>query len=94
VLAGIVAGDSVATLFIFLQIRPRLPAKATVTHALLLALPVVATCTLALSEGGGPLWKRGVILLFAMILVGLDLVVGQRIHPIDEPPSPRPVPAS
>lgn len=94
VLAGIVAGDSVATLFIFLQIRPRLPAKATVTHALLLALPVVATCTLALSEGGGPLWKRGLILLFAMILVGLDLVVGQRIHPIGEPSSPRPVPAS
>lgn len=92
VLAGIVIGDAVATLFIFWQIRRRLPTKAIIVHAILLVLPVVATCALALPHGGGPLWKRGLILLIAIILIGLDLIVGLRVHPIGEP-SPGPAPA-
>jgi O-antigen/teichoic acid export membrane protein len=93
VLAGIVAGDAVATLFIFFQIRRRLPAKTIIVHAILLTLPVAATCALVLPDGGGPLWKRGLILLPALMLVGLDLVVGQRLHPIGKP-SPRPARAA
>jgi hypothetical protein len=93
VLTGVVVGDAVATLFIFLQIRSRLPAKATAVHAIVLALPVAATSALALSDGGGALWVRGLVFLLAMIPIGLDLVVGQRIHPIGEA-SPGPVPAS
>jgi O-antigen/teichoic acid export membrane protein len=91
VLTGIIAGDAVATVFIFFEIRRRLPTKVTIVHAVLLALPVAATCALALPYGGGPLWKRGLILLLAMVLVGLDLVVGLRVHPIDKP-SPWPAP--
>jgi O-antigen/teichoic acid export membrane protein len=93
VLTGFVAGDAVATVLIFSQIRRRLPTKATIVHAILLALPVAAACALALPSGGGPLWKRGLILLLAITLVGLDLVVGLRVHPIGEP-SPRPAPAT
>ncbi len=84
VLAGIVAGDAIATVFIFFPIRRRLPTKATIVHSILLVLPVAATCALALSSGGGSLWMRGLILLLAMLLVGLDLVVGLRVHPIVE----------
>lgn len=93
VLAGIVAGDAVATLFIFCQIRQRLPAAATVAHATFLVLPVAATCALALPDGGGPLWRRGLILSLSLVLVGLDLVVGQRVHQIFRA-SPGSVPAA
>lgn len=93
VLAGIVAGDAVATLFIFLQIRRRLPATTTIVHALLLVLPVTVTCVYALPYAEGPLWGRGLILLLAMMLIGFDLVVGLRVHPLGERP-PRPAPAS
>jgi O-antigen/teichoic acid export membrane protein len=93
VLAGIVTGDALATLFIFVQIRQRLPAKAVFVHAILLALPVAAACAFSLLDGGGPLWRRGLILLPAMMLVGFDLVVGRRIRPLADQ-SPRPVPAA
>ena len=93
VLAGIVMGDAVATLFIFFQIRQRLPTGATGLHAIVLGLLVAASCSLALPHEDGLMWKRGLILLLAVILIGLDLVVGLRSHIINQP-STWPAPAA
>jgi O-antigen/teichoic acid export membrane protein len=80
VLTGIVVGDAAATLFIFYQVRRQLPTKATIAHAIFLMLPVVAACAFSLAYGGATLWMRGLVLLFATTLVGVDLVLGYRYH--------------
>jgi O-antigen/teichoic acid export membrane protein len=80
VLTGIVAGDALATLSIFYQVRRQLPTKATIAHAIFLMLPVAAACAFSLAYGGATLWMRGLVLLLATTLIGADLVLGYRFH--------------
>ena len=72
---------------------PALADKGSGLHAIVLVLPYAASCSLALPHEDGFMWKRGLILLLAVILIGLDLVVGLRSHIINQP-SARPAPAA
>jgi hypothetical protein len=87
VLTGILVGDVLATVFIFCQMGRQLPARATGAHAIFLMLPVAATCAFSLANSGAPLWMRGLVLLLAIVLIGIDLVLGYRSHLDVEPSS-------
>jgi O-antigen/teichoic acid export membrane protein len=72
--ANLIAGIGLVIGYAFGRLVDNLPA----------VLLVAASCSLALPYEDGLMWKRGLILLLAMILIGLDLVVGLRSHIINQ----------